>query len=202
MRIYRKGGKRLFDTVFSLICLIILSPVFLLVGIAVYLNLGKPILFIQERIGLNGKVFNIYKFRTMRTSSSESDTDTSRLTRFGSFLRATSLDELPELFNILIGDMSIIGPRPLLVKYWELYNDEQKKRHDIRPGLTGLAQINGRNNISWEEKFEFDLDYLANYSLLLDVKIFFMTIIKVFKSEGITQDGERTSSEFKGTKED
>ena len=193
--------KRLFDILFSLLVLIILSPVFLIVALLVRINLGSPILFTQERVGLNNKVFKMYKFRTMKDGKDKNGNllpDSERLTRFGKLLRSTSLDELPEFINILKGDMSLIGPRPLLVEYLPLYSDEQIKRHNVLPGLTGWAQINGRNAISWSEKFKLDVWYVENWSLILDIKIFFLTIYKVFKRDGISQEGEVTMTKFNG----
>ncbi|WP_290772838.1 sugar transferase [Anaerofustis sp.] len=201
---YDKYIKRFIDFLLSLIGLIVLSPVLLIVAVMVRTKLGSPILFKQERPGLNGKIFTMYKFRTM-TDETDKDgqllSDEVRLTSFGKFLRAASLDELPEIFNIFKGDMSIVGPRPLLVKYLPLYNERQAHRHDVRPGLTGYAQINGRNAISWEEKFELDIFYVNNSSFLMDVIIFFKTIKKVFVKEGISSDTSVTMEEFTGSKE-
>lgn len=199
---YRKYIKRLLDFLLSLISLIILSPLMLIISILVRVKLGKPIIFKQERPGKNEKIFTLYKFRTMTDEKDENGkllSDEARLTKFGKFLRSTSMDELPELINIIKGDMSIIGPRPLLVEYLPLYNDEQKKRHNERPGLTGLAQINGRNNLSWEEKFKEDVFYTENISFKLDIKILFKTIIKVIKREGISEEGSVTVRKFEGS---
>ncbi|MCX0371588.1 sugar transferase [Clostridium perfringens] len=193
--------KRLFDILFSLLALIIISPVFLIVALLVRINLGSPILFTQERVGLNNKVFKMYKFRTMKDGKNKNGEllpDNERLTKFGEKLRSTSLDELPELINILKGDMSLIGPRPLLVEYIPLYNNEQIKRHNVLPGLTGWAQVNGRNAISWSEKFKLDVWYVENWNLILDIKIFFLTIYKVFKRDGISEEGEVTMTKFNG----
>lgn len=201
--IYSKFIKRLSDFLLSLIAIIILSPVYLVLTVLVKIKLGSPVLFCQERPGKNEKIFKMYKFRTMTDKKDENGCllpDKDRMTKFGSFLRKTSLDELPELINILKGDMSIIGPRPLLVKYLPLYSEEQKKRHNARPGLTGIAQVNGRNAISWEKKFEYDVLYTENITFLGDVKIFFKTIFKVLKKDGISADGNVTMDEFKGTK--
>ena len=193
---YRHFIKRLLDIILSAMALILLSPVLLIVAILVRTKLGSPVIFTQERPGLNEKIFRLYKFRTMTDAKDENGNllpDEVRLTPFGKTLRSTSLDELPELINILKGEMSIIGPRPLLVKYLPLYNAEQKHRHDVRPGLTGLAQINGRNAITWEKKFEYDVEYVNHLSFALDCKIFFGTIKAVLKREGIlpTTAGDR-----------
>lgn len=199
---YAKYFKRILDFLLSLIALIILSPVFLIIAILVRVKLGSPVIFKQKRPGKNEKIFTLYKFRTMTDKKDENGNllpDEKRLTKFGKALRSTSLDELPELFNILKGDMSIIGPRPLLVEYLPLYNEEQKHRHDVRPGLTGLAQVSGRNSISWEEKFDDDIRYIKNITFINDIKIFFNTIIKVFKREGISQENNVTMEKFKGT---
>ena len=200
-KMYRKVIKRCLDFLLSLIAIIILLPVYLAVAVMVKVKLGSPILFKQERPGKNEKIFKMYKFRTMtdeRDSNDELLPDEIRLTSFGKFLRSTSLDELPELLNILKGDMSIVGPRPLLVKYLPLYNETQKHRHDVKPGLTGLAQVNGRNSISWKERFNYDVDYVKNISFLLDVKIIFFTIKKVLKREGITSETSDTMEAFLG----
>ena len=201
---YPKYIKRLLDFLLSLSALLLLSPFSLLLALLVRLRLGSPVLFCQERPGLHGKIFKLYKFRSMtekRDAEGNLLPDAERLPKFGKLLRATSLDELPELFNILKGDMSIVGPRPLLVKYLPLYNEEQRHRHDVRPGLTGLAQVNGRNAISWEEKFRYDVEYARKISFWLDVKILFQTIGKVLKRDGISQEGEATMEEFRGTPE-
>ena len=199
---YRKLIKRCLDFLLSLLAIVILSPIYLVVAILVKIKLGSPILFKQERPGKNEKIFKMYKFRTMtdeKDSNGELLPDEIRLTSFGKFLRSTSLDELPELFNILKGDMSIVGPRPLLVRYLPLYNEEQKHRHDVLPGLTGWAQVNGRNAISWEKKFEYDVWYTQNISFLLDIKILFMTVKKVFVKEGISSGTCETMEEFTGS---
>lgn len=200
--IYRHVIKRLLDIFISGIAIILLSPVLLVVAILVRTKLGSPVLFKQERPGKNEKIFTLYKFRTMtseRDNNGELLPDEVRLTSFGKMLRSTSLDELPELINIFKGEMSIIGPRPLLVKYLPLYNDEQKHRHDVRPGLTGLAQINGRNAITWEQKFEYDVEYVNNLSFALDCKIFWGTVSAVLKREGISSATDATMEAFKGT---
>ena len=201
--VYRRYIKRPMDFILSLIAIIVLSPVFLVVAVLVRVKLGSPIIFKQERPGLNEKIFTLYKFRSMtdeRDENGELLPNNLRLTKFGKFLRASSLDELPELFNILCGDMSIVGPRPLLVEYLPLYNEIQKHRHDVRPGLTGFAQVNGRNAITWEERFDYDLQYVEKVSFLLDVKIIFRTVEKVFKREGINKSEAVTMEKFTGTK--
>lgn len=199
---YEKFIKRPQDFALSLTALILLSPILLLLAILVRIKIGSPILFKQKRPGLNEKVFDMYKFRTMtddRNEKGELLPDDLRLTRFGKFLRSTSLDELPELFNIIRGDMSIIGPRPLLVQYLSLYNEYQKRRHEVRPGLSGLAQVNGRNAIDWEEKFKLDVEYVDNISFLGDWKIIFLTIKKVFEREGINSNTSVTMEPFRGS---
>ncbi len=201
--IYRKFVKRPMDFILSLMAIIVLSPVFIIVAILVRIKLGRPVIFKQKRPGLNEKIFTMYKFRTMTDKKDENGEplpDSERLTSFGKKLRATSLDELPELFNILKGDMSIVGPRPLLVQYLELYNDFQKRRHEVRPGLSGNAQINGRNAIDWDEKFYLDVEYVDNISFIGDWKIIFKTIRKVFFKEGISSSTSVTVEAFKGSK--
>ena len=201
---YAKYIKRILDLILSLMALILLMPLMLIIGILVAINLGNPIIFKQKRPGKDEKIFTLYKFRTMTDEKDEKGKllpDSQRLTKFGKFLRSTSLDELPELINILKGDMSIVGPRPLLVEYLELYNEEQKHRHDVRPGLTGLAQTSGRNAITWEEKFEKDIEYVHNISFIGDVKIIIKTAIKVFKREGISGTNSDTMQKFEGNKE-
>lgn len=198
---YRCFFKRFFDFLLSLIAIILLSPVFLIVALLVRTKLGSPILFCQERPGKDEKIFKMYKFRSMSDERDENGQlmpDEVRLTSFGKKLRSTSLDELPELFNILKGDMSIVGPRPLLVKYLPLYSAEQRKRHDVRPGLTGWAQANGRNAISWEEKFKYDVEYTEKYSFFMDLKIIFMTVRSVLRHEGISSETAATMEEFLG----
>lgn len=199
---YKKYIKRLLDILLSGFALIVLSPVLLIVAILVRTKLGSPVIFHQERPGKDGKIFTLCKFRTMTDGRDDNGNllpDEVRLTKFGKMLRATSLDELPELWNIFKGDMSIVGPRPLLVKYLPLYNEEQKHRHDVRPGLTGLAQINGRNAIIWEKKFEYDVEYVRNLSLALDIKIVIGTITAVLKKDGISSETSVTMEEFKGS---
>jgi len=193
--------KRLFDVVFSIILLIALAPFLLLIGLLVRIILGSPVIFRQERPGLNEKVFTIFKFRTMNDKKDEEGNllpDNDRLTPFGRFLRESSLDELPELVNILKGDMSFVGPRPLLVEYLPHYDDEQKLRHTVKPGLTGLAQINGRNALSWEEKFKYDVYYVKNIGWFLDCKILFMTVVKTILREGIDFQNMDVSTKFCG----
>ena len=189
------------DFILSLIAIIVLSPVLLVVALLVRTKLGSPVVFKQKRPGLNEKIFTMYKFRTMtdeRDENGELLPDSVRLTRFGSFLRSTSLDELLELFNILVGDMSIVGPRPLLVHYLPLYNDYQKRRHEVRPGLSGLAQVSGRNAISWEDKFNLDVEYVDNLTFTGDWKIILLTLKKAFVREGINSETATTMEEFRG----
>ena len=199
---YKKYMKRVVDILCALAAIIVFSWLYILVAILVRVKLGSPVLFKQKRPGLNGKIFTLYKFRTMTDARDENGNllpDDVRLTKFGRLLRKTSLDELPEAFNILKGDMSVVGPRPLLVKYLERYNERQKRRHEVRPGLTGLAQVNGRNAITWEEKFEWDVRYVDNVTFFGDVKIILLTVWKAFvKEEGINQQGEATMTEFMG----
>ena len=193
--------KRMMDICGSIIGIIILSPIYLIVAILVHRNLGSPIIFRQKRPGKNGQVFEMLKFRSMLDKTDKNGEvlpDEKRLTSFGMKLRSTSLDELPELFNVLKGDMSLVGPRPLLVEYLKLYSKEQNKRHNMKPGITGLAQINGRNSISWSEKLKYDVEYVDNFNILLDIKILFITIYKVIKREGISQDGNATMESFTG----
>ena len=202
---YANYVKRILDLTLSLISVILCSPIFLILFLLVRFKLGSPVLFTQERPGKDEKIFRLYKFRTM-TSQTDAQgellPDEIRLTSFGKKLRATSLDELPELFNILKGDMSIVGPRPLLVKYLPRYNAEQRHRHDVRPGLTGLAQVNGRNAISWEEKFRLDVDYVRHITFAGDVKIVLDTVRKVLHHEGISAENSATMEEFRGTPEE
>lgn len=198
---YKHFFKRLLDIIYSLGFILCFWWLYIIVAILVKKKLGSPVLFKQQRPGLNGKVFTMYKFRSM-TDAKDKDgkllSDEERLPRFGQLLRATSLDEIPEFFNILKGDMSLVGPRPLLVQYLERYNERQARRHEVRPGITGWAQVNGRNAISWEHKFEYDVEYVEKCSFLLDIKIIFMTIKKIFIREGISQEGNVTMEEFRG----
>lgn len=198
---YRKFFKRIFDIVLSGMALLLLSPIYILLAVLIRIKLGGPVLFIQQRPGKKEKIFKMYKFRTMTNEKDDNGDllpDEKRLTSFGKLLRSTSLDELPEIWNIFKGDMSIIGPRPLLVQYLPLYNDFQKRRHEVRPGLTGLAQISGRNAITWQEKFEKDVEYIDKLSILLDARIFFKTIKKVLKRDDISQGGQATMEFFRG----
>lgn len=203
--VYYNWIKRIIDIVLSFIAIVLLCPILICIAIFIKAKLGSPIIFSQERPGKDEIIFHMYKFRTMtdeRNINGELLPDEDRLTSFGRKLRSTSLDELPELFNILKGDMSIVGPRPLLVKYLPLYNDEQRQRHLVRPGITGLAQVNGRNAISWEEKFKLDCEYVKNITFINDMKIFFKTISTVVKREGISSDTSETMEEFTGTIEE
>jgi undecaprenyl phosphate N,N'-diacetylbacillosamine 1-phosphate transferase len=195
------GIKAFFDVSVSIVLILLLSPVFIAITISLFfLNKGKPFFF-QKRPGLKGKVFKIIKFKTM-TDKVDADNnllpDAMRLTRVGSFIRKTSLDEIPQLLNVIVGQMSLVGPRPLLVEYLGRYTKEQSRRHDVKPGITGWAQVNGRNAISWEDKFEYDIWYVDNRSFFLDVKILFNTVKKVFTSKDITADGQATTTKFKG----
>lgn len=202
---YRNCGKRILDIVLSFVAIIILSPAVLIIAILVRTKLGKPIIFSQQRPGKNDKKFRMYKFRTMtdsRDEIGELQPDSIRLTKFGRALRATSLDEIPGLWNVLIGDMSIVGPRPLLVDYLSLYDSEQRRRHEVRPGLTGLAQVNGRNTLTWKERFKFDLQYIDNLSLKQDIIILLKTIAKVIIKEGISSETSETMEAFKGNGND
>lgn len=197
--------KRLFDIVVSFIALILLSPIFVVTALLVGKNLGKPVLFRQRRPGKDGKIFEMFKFRTMlndKNRDGEPLPDEQRLTPFGDKLRATSLDELPELWNVLKGDMSLVGPRPLLVEYLELYSPEQARRHNVKPGLTGWAQVNGRNAVSWQQRFEMDVWYVDNRSFWLDIKILLQTVKIVLRKDNISQDGHVTMESFKGQNDD
>ena len=193
--------KRVFDILVSLAGLILLFPLLLILALLVRIKLGAPVFFRQERPGYHEKIFRLYKFRSMKDARDKNGNelpDEERLSKFGKLLRASSLDELPELFNVLKGEMSLVGPRPLLVKYLPLYNAEQHRRHDVLPGITGWAQVNGRNAISWEEKFRLDVWYVDHWTPLLDLKILFLTVKKVFVREGISAENSATMEEFKG----
>jgi sugar transferase EpsL len=194
-------GKRIFDLVLSVPLLIVFSPVMAVVALVIWLVEGRPLLFRQPRPGLGGQIFTVYKFRTMRSMVDRHGNplpDAQRLSKLGRFLRATSLDELPELWNVAAGQMSLVGPRPLLVAYLDRYTAEQARRHEVLPGITGWAQVNGRNALSWEEKFRLDVWYVDHWSLGLDIKILFLTLWKVLKREGISQAGNATTEEFRG----
>ncbi len=196
--------KRLLDIFASALLLLILTPVLLVLFGLVWRKLGQPVIFSQHRPGLHGKLFRLYKFRSMRDLRDEHGNllpDEQRLTLFGRFLRSSSLDELPELFNVLKGEMSLVGPRPLLVQYLDRYTPEQARRHEVRPGITGWAQVNGRNALTWEEKFALDVWYVDHHNFWLDIKILFMTLGKAFKREGISAPGSATAPEFMGTKD-
>lgn len=202
---YRKFGKRFLDIIISAVSLLILSPVICIVAVMVKIKLGSPVIFKQKRPGFQAKIFELYKFRTMTNGVDDNGKllpDSERLTRFGRFLRAASLDELPELVNILKGDMSIVGPRPLLVRYLDRYNDRQKHRHDVRPGLTGLAQVNGRNLVDWNERFEYDLEYIEDMSFMNDLKIVIRTAACVVSRKGISSQTSETMEEFMGNSDD
>lgn len=199
---YQLYVKRILDFSVATVLLLLLFPLFLVVGLLVRVYLGSPILFCQQRPGYLGRIFTLYKFRTM-TDEKDRDgcllPDSVRLTRFGKFLRSTSLDELPELINVLKGEMSLVGPRPLLMQYLPLYTPEQARRHEVRPGITGWAQVNGRNALTWEEKFTLDVWYVDNHTLWLDLKIIFMTLHKIVKRDGINQPGQATMKPFGGS---
>lgn len=194
--------KQSLDIFFALVCVFFLSPLFLVVSLLVFFNMGSPVIYVQKRGGFKNTVFNVYKFRTMKSiSENERDnSDFARLTSLGKFIRKLSLDELPQLFNILKGEMSFIGPRAFIAEYLELYTDDQKKRHQVKPGITGLAQVNGRNSISWEERFKYDLDYVKRYSIGLDCYIFFKTFYVIFFQKGINSSNNVTMKKFEGTK--
>ena len=203
--LYEAYVKRLLDLVLSAVALLLLSPVMLVVAVLVRCHLGAPVIFCQERPGKDEEIFKLYKFRSMTDACDAYGQllpDELRLTRFGRFLRSTSLDELPELWNIFKGDMSIVGPRPLLVKYLPLYNEEQRHRHDVTPGLTGWAQVHGRNLCSWEEKFDYDIWYVDHVSFILDLHIIFLTVKAVLKREGISSETSETMEDFTGTSQD
>ncbi len=202
--VYEKYIKRPQDMLCALLALIVLSPILFITALLVRVKLGSPVIFKQERPGLNGKIFTLYKFRTMtdeRDSEGNLLPDEVRLTKFGKLLRSTSLDELPELLNILFGDIAVIGPRPLLVEYLPRYNAEQRRRHEVRPGLSGLAQVNGRNAISWEDKFKYDVQYVEHVTFLGDWKIILQTVLNVIKRDGINSETAATMEVFMGTEE-
>lgn len=199
--LYREYGKRILDLFLVIPGIILLSPVILIIALLVRFQLGSPVFFRQQRPGLHGIPFTIYKFSTMTTSCSKDGqllSDSDRLTRFGKLLRSTSFDELPELFNVLKGEMSLVGPRPLLMQYLDRYTEEHARRHEVKPGITGLAQINGRNALSWPEKFDLDVKYVDNLSFYLDIKILLITFWKILIREGINQQGQATMEEFRG----
>jgi lipopolysaccharide/colanic/teichoic acid biosynthesis glycosyltransferase len=194
--------KRVFDIIFAIILIVLLMPLYIIVALVIFIDMGRPILFRQVRPGLNEKLFTIYKFRTMSDEKSSDGSllpDEKRLTKLGKVIRALSLDELPQLFNVLKGDMSFVGPRPLLVEYLPLYSEREKKRHSVKPGITGWAQVNGRNAITWSEKFEYDLWYVENYSFLLDMKILLLTLLKVLQRSDIHSKESVTMEKFKGS---
>lgn len=200
-RLYLRGGKRLFDLIITVPTLILLAPLFVLFGLLVYFRLGPPVLFRQQRSGLRGQPFTLFKFRTLSDSRDAEGSllpDGERLNAFGRFLRSTSLDELPELINVLKGNMSLVGPRPLLVEYLDYYSREQARRHEVRPGITGWAQIHGRNAVSWEQKFEHDVWYVDRRSFWLDLRIILITLVKVVKCEGISSKNHPTTEKFRG----
>ena len=193
--------KRSIDIFGSGIGLIVISPILLIVGLAIKFKLGSPIFFTQDRLGKDGKVFKMIKFRTMLNKTDKFGNllpDEERMTSFGKILRSTSIDELPELINVFKGEMSLVGPRPLLVEYKDLYSKEQFRRHEVRPGITGLAQVSGRNSLSWGDRFNLDIEYVDKYNLFIDIKILFMTVIKVLKRDGISQEGQATMEKFNG----
>ena len=195
--------KRIFDVIVSAVGLIMLSPLLLILAVLVRVKLGAPVFFRQERPGLNEKIFTLYKFRSMKNAADSKGNllpDEDRLSGFGKILRASSLDELPELFNVLKGEMSLVGPRPLLVKYLELYSPEQHRRHEVLPGITGWAQVNGRNAVGWEDRFRMDVWYVDHWTPLLDLKILLLTVKKVFIHEGISAENQATMEEFKGSR--
>lgn len=199
---YRKIVKRFFDLILTIPALIILSPVLALLALLIRLKLGSPILFGQQRPGQHGKPFTLFKFRTMTDARDQKGNilpDAKRLTTFGQFLRRRSLDELPEFFNVLKGDMSLVGPRPLLMQYLGRYSPEQARRHEVKPGITGWAQVNGRNALTWEQKFEHDVWYVDNWSIWLDIRIILITVWRIIRKEGINQPGQTTMEEFKPT---
>jgi lipopolysaccharide/colanic/teichoic acid biosynthesis glycosyltransferase len=205
MMLYKRFGKRLLDITASVLSILVLSPIFLLIGIMVWIKLGRPILFTQVRPGYLAKPFTMLKFRTMKNDKNNEGkllSDEERITPFGQWLRSTSLDELPELFNVFLGHMSLVGPRPLLMSYIPLYSKEQYRRHEVKPGITGLAQVSGRNSLSWPKRLANDVEYVNRVSFLLDIKILFKTILKVIKREDIVSEGFVSSAPFRGETED
>ena len=200
--VYQNHGKRILDLIIALLSLLVLAPVMGVLALLMIFGMGTPIILRQERPGRGGRAFTLYKFRTMTDSRDATGNllpDAQRLTSLGSFLRSTSLDELPELWNVLRGDMSLVGPRPLLMQYLDRYTPEQACRHEVRPGITGWAQVNGRNSLTWEQKFALDVWYVDNLSLWFDVKIIALTVWKILRREGISQPGQATAEEFRGT---
>ncbi|MBE9050165.1 sugar transferase [Nostocales cyanobacterium LEGE 11386] len=198
---FSKLVKYISDKFVAAIALLILSPIMVIIAIAIYIRMGSPVIFAQPRPGKNAHIFTFYKFRTMTNECDAEGNllpDEKRLTTFGQFLRKTSLDELPQLWNVLKGDMSFVGPRPLLVRYLNRYTPEQARRHEVKPGITGLTQVKGRNTLAWKQKFQLDIWYVDNWSLWLDFKIIILTVFKVIKQDGINQDGYATAAEFKG----
>ncbi len=198
---YKNYIKPIFDIFMAVILLIFFSPIMIIIAILIYFSMGRPILFKQKRPGYKEKIFTLYKFRTMTNEKDKKGNllpDEKRLTKIGKIIRNLSLDELPQLFNVLKGEMSFVGPRPLLIEYLPLYNERQRKRHDVKPGITGLAQVMGRNALTWKEKFEYDIYYVENISLWLDLKILFLTILKVLKREGISPENKVTMEKFNG----
>ncbi len=198
----QRALKRLLDVTFSFAFLILFSPLIILIIVMIFITMGRPIFFVQRRPGHNELPFNLRKFRTMsdlRSKAGELLPDEFRMTKFGKFLRSTSLDEIPQLFNILRGEMSLVGPRPLLIRYLDLYSQAERRRHEVTPGITGWAQVNGRNAISWKQKFELDVWYVENWSLLLDLKILFLTVIVVVRRRGVSSDGHAAGLPFDGT---
>jgi undecaprenyl phosphate N,N'-diacetylbacillosamine 1-phosphate transferase len=199
--IYRTFLKNIFDFLLALLLIILLIPIFLIIWLLIYFRLGTPVLFVQERPGKKEKIFKIYKFRTMtdeKDLAGNLKPDGERMTKLGNFLRNSSLDEIPQLFNVLKGDVSFVGPRPLLIEYLELYNEFQKERHKVKPGITGWAQVNGRNNISWGKKIELDIWYVNHISFNLDLKILFLTLFSVLNCKGVNKDGYSTTTAFNG----
>jgi undecaprenyl phosphate N,N'-diacetylbacillosamine 1-phosphate transferase len=200
-RFYRNHGKRIFDLLFCLVCLLFLALPFIIVCLLILIYIGKPVFFIQSRPGKNGRIFKIVKFRTMNNKTDKNGNllpDSERMTAFGNFIRRNSLDELPQLVNVINGDLSLVGPRPLIPEYLPLYSKEQARRHDVKPGITGWAQVNGRNAISWKEKFELDIWYVDHISLILDLKILLLTLLTVIKRAGINKEGQATTVAFNG----